>query len=340
MVPIEERSRVLHELASQAVPDTVDVWPALNARLLRERRHSEPPPIARWAGLVAAGVVVIVVIALGLVAPVSAPEAVSAEMILDRAELAGSTATSAVSTYHLLMTRSGRDAGSTRSEVWFAGPDRQRTIQQMLAANGAVLGRQDVVFNGPETWIEDTQNDTTRVIHTIGTTWTRPAESPSSEGNLSELLKSFGDKTCMSVSREQTDSSVAGQPTYVVVATPRMPACGGARPGLVEPSPGPRIRVNGQPVGSEVSAPAHLTIWVDKRSFLPLRMEARDSRGMIVDRSEVTSVEYSLSIPAATFAYTPPAGVTVATFTGGDGADVKRALASEAQPPGPPIKSP
>lgn len=65
--------------------------------------------------------------------------------------------------------------------------------------------------------------------------------------------------------------------------------------------------------------PSQLTIWVDKRSFLPLRMEVRDSRGVIVDRSDVTSVEYDVSIPAATFAYAPPAGVTVASFTGGDG---------------------
>jgi hypothetical protein len=69
-------------------------------------------------------------------------------------------------------------------------------------------------------------------------------------------------------------------------------------------------------------------------------MEVRDSHGTIVDRSEVTSVEYNVAIPAATFTYVPPAGIPVATFTGGDGADVKRALASDAQPRTPPMKSP
>ena len=103
-------------------------------------------------------------------------------------------------------------------------------------------------------------------------------------------------------------------------------------PALVDPSPGPaggqpRIRVNGQPAGGEIRAPAQLTIWVDKRSFLPLRMEVRDSGGVIIDRSEVTSVEYDVSIPSGTFTYAPPADVSVATFMGGDGADVKRAMA-------------
>jgi hypothetical protein len=43
-------------------------------------------------------------------------------------------------------------------------------------------------------------------------------------------------------------------------------------------------------------------------------------------RSEVTSVQYNVAIADSMFTYAPPAGVSVATFHGGDGADVKRAL--------------
>jgi outer membrane lipoprotein-sorting protein len=282
--------------------------------------------MARSAALLALAVVA--GIALGVVPSLTGPEAVSAETILDRAEFAGSAASTTVSTYHLLMMHVGKDAGSTTSEVWFDGPDRQRTIQHMIGANGAVVTRQDVVFNGPDTWIEDNQDGATRVIHTTGTTWTRPADSPWSSADVSELLKRYGDKTCMNVQLEQTEPTVAGRSTYVIVAAPRMLGCD------------PRIRVNAQAQGSMLSAPAQLTVWVDKDSFLPLRMEVRDGRGSIVDQPEVTSVGYNLSIPAERFTYTPPAGVSVANFTGGDGADVKRALATDGQKQTPPGKAP
>ena len=287
----------------------------------------------------AAGVVGIA--ALGSVPWWSAPEAVNAQTILDRAEtVSESGATTAVNTYHLLMTRTAKGA-SISSEVWFGGPDRQRTVQQVSGSNGAVESRQDVVFNGAETWIADTENGVTRAVHTIGTTWTRPADSPPSQTNLSQLIQSLGDKACMAVRLEQNGATVAGQDTYVVSATPRRQGCGpSASAAAAAPSPGPTgLHVNGQPAGSRLEEqPAQLTIWVDKRSFLTLKTEVRDAQGVVTDRSEVSRVDYNLSIPEATFAYTPPAGVSVSTFTGGDGADVKRMLSSTQ--PAQPAKSP
>jgi outer membrane lipoprotein-sorting protein len=271
---------------------------------------------------------------------------VSAETILDRAATAASTGTSTVSTYHLLLTRASTDAGATTSEVWYGGPDRQRTIQQAVGPNGATLSRQEVVFDGPDTWIETTDQGVTRVIHTIGTTWTKPAESPSDQPNLPELLRAFGDQSCLSARLEQTTATVAGQDTYVILARPAAFGCApSAAAAAVEASPGPagaqpRVRVNGQPAGGLVTQPSELTVWVDKRSFLPLKIEARDAHGVVVDRSEVTRVEYNLFMTAATFAYTPPPGVPVATFSGGSGADVKRLMASESDSRTPPRKSP
>jgi outer membrane lipoprotein-sorting protein len=276
----------------------------------------------------------------------SPADVVSAETILDRAETAASSGAATVSTYHLLMTRTSRDGGTTLSEIWFAGADRQRTIQQTVAPTGTVLSRQDVVFNGADTWIEDTENGATRVIHTVGTTWTRPAESPSGQPDIAALLRTFGDKTCMAARLEQTRATVAGQETYVINAKPAALGCASISTAAIsQASPGPaqsqpRVRVNGQPAGSVVEGPNEMTVWVDKRSFLPLKMEIRDGHGVVVDQSEVTRVEYNVGMPEATFAYTPQAGVPVATFTGGDGADVKRAMASNSRTPTPPRKSP
>ena len=69
-----------------------------------------------------------------------------------------------------------------------------------------------------------------------------------------------------------------------------------------------------------------MLVWVDKQSFLPLKTEVRNPAGVVLDRSEVTSVEYNIAIPDSVFAYTPPPGASVFNFSGGTGADVKAAL--------------
>jgi hypothetical protein len=232
------------------------------------------------------------------------------------------------------MTRTSNDGGNTTSEIWFGGADRQRTTQQVVGANGAIASRQEVVFNGSDTWLAITDNGVTRVVHTVGTTWTRPAETPSDQANLADVLRSISSKTCMSARLEQTRSSVAGQDTYVVVAALSGQGCEPSSSAAgVGPSPEPsaeRMRVNGQPAGGLLTRASALTVWIDKRSFLPLRMEVRNAQGAVVDRSEVSRIEYNVALPDSTFDYTPPPGVSVRTFTGGNGADVKRALAGEA----------
>jgi outer membrane lipoprotein-sorting protein len=182
-----------------------------------------------------------------------------------------------------------------------------------------------VVFNGPDTWIEQTQNQQTRVVHTTGTTWTKPADSPTADANLTDLLRTYGDKSCMAFQLEQSEAYVAGQAAYVIVATPKSVGC--------DPAGGQSgMRVNGQAAGGLLLNPAHLSVWVDKRSFLPLKTEVRDAQGVLLDRSEATSVQYNVSIPDSTFVYTPQAGVQVATFSGGNGADVKRQLNGQTLP--------
>ena len=342
MLHIDERSRVLDQLAEQAVPDTIDLWPAVRERLMLPQRTAQH--MRRWTvALIAAAAVLVAAVLVGGLPWDGGPQAVNAETILDRAQSAVASGATAVNTYHLLITRTARDTDTSTSEIWFGGPDRQRTIQHMIGPNGAVVSSQDVVFRGQETWIETTDNGNTRVIHTTGTTWTRPADDPSVNANLLDAIQHFGDRSCMATQLEPTEASVAGQPAYVIGATPKGLDCGPASIPGVEASPGPAgdqpgIRVNGQPRGGLVLRPAQMTIWVDKRSFLPLRIDARDTAGVVVDRTEATSVEYNVSIADTTFEYAPRAGVAVATFTGGTGADVKRALAGSAASDSPPRK--
>jgi outer membrane lipoprotein-sorting protein len=46
--------------------------------------------------------------------------------------------------------------------------------------------------------------------------------------------------------------------------------------------------------------------WVDQKTFLPLKMERYDQGGDLVDRYEVTSIEYDVEIAARTFTELPP----------------------------------
>jgi hypothetical protein len=45
--------------------------------------------------------------------------------------------------------------------------------------------------------------------------------------------------------------------------------------------------------------------WVDQKTYLPLKMESYDNKGALMDRYEVTSIEYDLSIPEKTFTEIP-----------------------------------
>jgi hypothetical protein len=57
-------------------------------------------------------------------------------------------------------------------------------------------------------------------------------------------------------------------------------------------------------------APAHVT-WVDKETYLPLKMEAYTRDGNLQHRYEVTSIEYDVSIPDSVFKDVPPRGTEI-----------------------------
>jgi hypothetical protein len=74
---------------------------------------------------------------------------------------------------------------------------RTASARHVADSRGTVLHCQDVIFNGPETWIVMTDHGQTRAIHTLGTTWNKPSNDPSSRGSLSDLLNAYGDKQCV-----------------------------------------------------------------------------------------------------------------------------------------------
>jgi outer membrane lipoprotein-sorting protein len=264
---------------------------------------------------VAAVALLAVMIGISLVPGWLGANAVNAETILDRASTSA-TSPAAVRTYHIVTQRSGDQ--TVTSEVWFGGADRQRTLDRVTAASGAVVRVQDVIFDGAQTWVAITENGQTRAVHTIGTTWTRPAEDPAALTSIADLMSRFGQKSCGAANLESSNAVVAGQTTYVVALTPQANKCEEPVAGRVLP-------------GREALSQMHVRLWIDKQSFLLLKMEMRDGNGVVRARSEATTVEYNIAIPDSTFVYTPPAGVAVSTFNGGDADDVKKALADQAE---------
>jgi outer membrane lipoprotein-sorting protein len=247
-------------------------------------------------------------------------DTVSAQEILDRAAATASGAPLAVTTYHLREIRHvpGKDSTTISTEVWFGGSSRQRSESQVKDAAGATIVSNGVIFDGAQTWLHQTDKGQTRVIHTVGTTWTKPVDDPSKHTSMSDVLAQYGNNKSCLTARQVGVESVDNRPSYVIVVTPRSGDCGSKLGAAAR-------RLVGSGGGTD-NGIGQMTVWVDEQTFLPLRTEVRDPLGAVVDATEVTDLEYNLSIPDATFTYTPPAGVNVYNFTGGDGAQVKEAI--------------
>jgi outer membrane lipoprotein-sorting protein len=344
----------LERIAERAVPDHLDLWPAIRARIEAGRATRAAPRAAGmfgrhrrlWLGVAAAVVLALVV---GAASPLwSHPNRADAQTILSQAQ-ASADGPVAVHTYHLLMTEQAGAKGNATitTEIWYAGSQRQRHDVQITGAAGALLASTQDVFNGAEVWLASTDAGQTQVVHTVGTSWNAMDDDPARQRSLTDVLARYGnDKTCMDP-QLQGEATVAGQTAYVIVLTPKSGSgaadcVSDARPGSVpvaskarqaeeaaakaSKQAGQKPDLEGTVLADRPPEPARITVWVDKLSLLPLRTEVRDASGNLLDRSEVTSVEYNVAIPATVFVYTVPAGAGVTNFTGGTGADVKAAL--------------
>ncbi len=331
--------RSLNRIAEQAVPDNLDLWPRIRSGIEAARVARPSSMIGkrnRRRLVIGIAAAVLLALVIGATAPLwNAPEAVSAQTILDRAQSSADSAVAVVHTYHLKMTRQVPGKGNTTisTEIWFGARDRQRSDEQVRDASGATVSTSEVVFNGAQVWMARTEGGQTWVVHTVGTTWSEPAEDPSRQQNLTDVLKQYSSpKACMNAQLEG-EAQVAGQTTFVIVVTQKPDACAAA---LANPTAEAKARaaksVGQATVGIQserMRAWVEMRVWVDKLTYLPLKTEVRSPSGAVLDQSVVTSVEYNVAIPDTVFSYTAPSGARVFNFTGGDGVDVKAALCSD-----------
>src|SRR5262249_26359747 len=139
------QKRLLRELAAQAIPDSLDLWPGIQSRAARRA------PAARPWGL-GATPAALLVLAVATLVFTSGPPPVSAEAILAEANLTTDSGPTKVRTYHVASTTTLRptNAGTApivqQDETWFGGPGRMR--QQTHAPDWSSL----IVTNGSQTW--------------------------------------------------------------------------------------------------------------------------------------------------------------------------------------------
>ena len=316
------RTCAMTRIAEEAVPENVDLWPAIRTQVARSNdarpTSGRGAPVRRRALL--GGIASAAALALALVGTNTwwtQPTSVSAETILDRAQATANDLAD-IRTYHLKMTQL-RGGTTVDTEVWYGVSTKQRTIHRRVnQPGGPAVVMSESIFNGEHTWIILNDNGQTWAVHTIGTDWKKPGDDPSRASSLSDVLTRYAsEKSCLNA-RQDGEATIAGRPAHVIVTTPKPEGCDASKTGPADQ----RTKADER----KLATLGETRVWVDKQSFLLLKSETRDASGAVIERGEVTSIEYNVNLPDSTFTYTPPAGVHVREFSGASPDDVKRSL--------------
>jgi outer membrane lipoprotein-sorting protein len=175
-------------------------------------------------------------------------------------------------------------SGTHTMRVWFAGPDKAR-----MALLGT-LGESDVVKNGQDVWVWDSQAKTAKhyvtPAHIAGTSKTTPGMPGPAEVPTSPQAAADKALAAISPSTEVTTSgtaTVAGRSAYELVLTPR----------------------------ETTSLVAQVRIAIDGDRHVPLRVQVF-ARSVADPVFEVGFSSVEIARPdAAQFAFNPPPGTTV-----------------------------
>jgi outer membrane lipoprotein-sorting protein len=231
------QKRLLRELAAQAIPDSLELWPGIQSRAAR-------PASAAWRWGLGATAAALLVLALATLVFTSGPPPVSAEAILAEANLTTDSGPTKVRTYHVTSTTTLRptDAGTApivqQDETWFGGPGRMR--QQTHAPDWSSL----IVTNGSQTWWAVTRGSQTYAAPAQGIRFSDTARlNPlAAEGSsIASLLANVRQRGC-GTAELRGEETVAGRPAYVVsVVHTLREYCGDRLQGLAEASPSAEV---------------------------------------------------------------------------------------------------
>ena len=329
--------RLLDRLAEPARPWWQRALPSRSAAR-RATPGAVRMPRRSFVGLAAASALVLAGASVSL--PLVGTPEVSAREILEKVQAnSENPGLAGVKSFHLTAkiwsdpSRFGKEhaqAGGPReatTEQWFVAPDRMRTesrsrdaggkaIVSGMMANGtdfkhyATSGATDVlmfaVFAAPigAKPAGEVRSDTSP---TPGGPFT--AGVPAAGARVSGGGEAGADDARFTIAYENKPGAGSKEVTRSVVIVGE---------GCQEPKRTGEATIAGRPafvVENDFSAclpadaPAAMkgrhVRWVDQKTFLPLKMEMYDQGGALVDRYEVTAIEYDVEIPAKTFTELP-----------------------------------
>jgi outer membrane lipoprotein-sorting protein len=300
----ESLSAGLRDAYAVSVPDLkVDLETAELASPARATQHALTLRRAAFA----TGAVAVVAAAL-LVLPAlfgGGTKAVTAEEIVNRAQQAATrNATANGRPYHLVAVTdlSGKiPGGSSRTETWSLDPTHVRTETTDPAA---VFG---TIQDGSHFWMYMTADAGLRVVHVADIGAEAAGRGGAGVLSFADYLTSASVKDCQSRVQEGTET-LDGRDAYVVRLVPDPNNCPDSK----------RLAVGGL---------GYTRVWVDRETFVALRMEQVAPDGTVGYSYRVIEFQVGGPIAPSVFAYDPPAGATVVEAS--NLAESKAALAGD-----------
>lgn len=277
------------------------------------------------------------VTSLGVTSLVGRPSEVSAQEMLEKSKaFAENPFLSGVKSFHLTATVTGRlpgqDASATRTtEQWFVAPNRMRmeTRSQGRDGKATVMGN---VSDGTNLKSYGTQGaDPLDMVGVLPA----PAGPPPADGGDAVIPRADRDASPSGTTAPRREKLEGPPPTegggvMIVGAKPdgTPPRDGDHIVVRLDDCPPPKRQGQGTVAGRAVDiveldhssclppeVPAEMRgrhrSWVDRETFLPLKMEDYAQDGTLRHRYEVTSIEYDVAIPDSIFTEIPPAGTVL-----------------------------
>ena len=282
---------VLTEDADEHIPMDANIWPAMRSQLQEVVTSTWRQPRLRVSPLALAGVLALLLLALGLLAsatltklPVTQPAPVSAAELLAKVEEAtNGSGTSTITSFHGVLAgeqrnNSWEEFSQLREEQWYLAPNRYRSEAHFTTPTGEEPVMMWVT-NGEKGWRYDSYFGKADPLAESELKWAFGASDV--KALLSgEMVKNFYNLEV--IGTEQVGSRTA----YVVEST-------------IKPA-------SEWPRDSGPSLMARALLWVDTEYIFILRFQSWDAEGNILSENEYESYELNGVVDPALFDIPPP----------------------------------
>lgn len=290
---------LLTQHLEKAVPEGVDLWPAISTRLAERNSTTEPPRLRvfGWVGFhrvrVISAIMGVLAVIVGLYLGIAQPRPVDAQEILNRAKDAMVLSkNSGIRTFTLTQKiNEWSSSGEFHAETkrWYQEPGRWRIESKWTGTVPADEGTSTIVSDGTSEWRQ--QGGTVTIVQASLQHKMDDLAPWGQKGvGLADVQRQVVDLYNTPNPRLRGEETIAGRPAYVIDLE---------LPNRFSNS-APELN-NGRRV-----------IWVDKETFFLLKAVLYNpTDGSVVGSMEVTGIQYNISIDPGVFSFTSPPGAHV-----------------------------